>query len=92
MQQFLYRPNEQGDQSRLGVQRNAFSRPLIGTINIIFAAPRRIGSQPSRVLFVAQPLAEDVNPMLKRARVEVQLVLSFLEEGDGRPCNHMMML
>jgi len=53
LQQFLYRPNGQGDQSRSGAQGNASSRPLLGTINVIFAAPRRTGLQPSRVMSVA---------------------------------------
>ena len=44
LQQFLYRPNEQGDQSRSGGQGNASSRPPLGTINVIFAAPGRTGS------------------------------------------------
>ncbi|XP_030958453.1 uncharacterized protein LOC115980331 [Quercus lobata] len=84
LQKFLYRPNGQGDQSRSGAQGNASSRPPLGTINIIFAASRRTGSQPSRVMSVAWPLAKDVNPMLKRARVEVRLALSFSDEDKVR--------
>ena len=79
-QQFLYRPNGQGDQARLGAQGNASSRPPLGTINVIFAASRRIGSQPSRVMSVARPPVEDSNLESKRARVEVRLALSFSDE------------
>ena len=56
----------------------------MGTINIIFAALGRTSSQPSRVMFVARPLAEDINPMPKKARVEVRLVLSFSDEDKAR--------
>ena len=80
MQQFLYRPNGQGDQSRLGAQGDALLRPLLGTINVIFAAPGRTGSRPSRVMFVARLSTEDTNSEPKRARVEVRSSLSFLDE------------
>ena len=52
----------------------------MGTINVIFAAPQRIGSQPSRVISVARLLAKDIKTVPKRARVEVQLALSFSDE------------
>ena len=52
----------------------------MGTINVIFVAPRRTGLQPSRVMSVAQPIAEDVNLVPTRARVEVRPVLSFSDE------------
>ena len=52
----------------------------MGTINVIFAAPRRTGLQPSRVMFVARPIVEDVYPMLTKARVEVRPVLIFLDK------------
>ena len=41
--------------------RDASSRPLLGTINVIFATPGRTGSHPSRVMFVAQLSTEDNN-------------------------------
>ena len=52
-------------------QGNASSRLLIGTINVIFAAPGRTGSYPSRVMSVAQFIAEDVDSKPKKARVEI---------------------
>ena len=67
----LYRPNGQGDQLRLRAQGNASSRLPIGTINVIFAAPGRTGSYPSRVMSVAQFIAEDVDSKPKKARVEI---------------------
>ena len=52
----------------------------MGTINVIFVAPRRTDLQPSRVMSVARPIAEDVNLVPTRARVEVRPVLSFSDE------------
>ena len=52
----------------------------MGTINVIFAAPGRTGSHPSRVMFVARPPAEDSRPEPKRARVENRPTMSFSEE------------
>ena len=76
----LYRPNGQGDQSRLGAQGNTSSRPPLGTINIIFATPGRTGSHPSRVMSVARLSAEESNFEPKRARMEIQPALSFSDE------------
>ena len=50
------------------------------TINVIFAAPGRIGSCPSRVMSVARLSTEDNNLEPKRARIETPLVLGFLAE------------
>ena len=80
LQQFLYRPNGQGDQSRSRAQVNASSRPLLGIINVIFIASRKIGSQPSRVMSVTQLPTEESNRMPKRARMEARLTLSFSNE------------
>ena len=80
LHQFLYHLNRQGDQSRPGAQGNTSSRPLLGTINVIFAAPGRTDSHPSRVMSVAQLPAENSNSELKMAKVEIQLALSFSDE------------
>ncbi|XP_075655006.1 uncharacterized protein LOC142625196 [Castanea sativa] len=81
LQQFLYRPNGQVDHKGSSTQGNTFSRPLLGTINVIFAAPGRMGSCPSRVATVARPLPENSNHELKRAKVAIQLALSFSEKN-----------
>ena len=80
LQQFLYWPNGQGDQSRSGAQGDALLRPLLGTINVIFAALGRTDSRPSRVMSVARLSVEDTNSEPKRARMEVRSSLSFLDE------------
>ena len=45
--------------------------PLLGTINVIFVAHGKIGSHPSRVMFVARPPTKDPNSKSKKARVEI---------------------
>ena len=65
---------------RSGAQGNASLRPLLGTINVIFAAPRRTGFHHSMVMSVARLPAEDSNSKPKRARVEIRLGLSFSDK------------
>ena len=84
LQQFLYRPNRQGDQAGLRAQGNASSRPPLGKINVIFATLRRINSRPSGVMSIAQLPAENSNLKPKRARVEVRPTLSFSNENKVR--------
>ena len=76
----MYHFNRQGVQSRPGAQGNASSRPPLGTINVIFATPGRTDSHPFRVMSIAQLPAENSNFELKRAKVEIQPALSFLDE------------
>ena len=67
----------------------------MGLINIIFAAPGRIGSCPSRVLSVARLLAESNGPKPKRARVEIRPVLGFSDEdkiGTIQPHNDALVV
>ena len=56
------------------------SRLPLGTINVIFAAPGRTGSCPSRVMSVSRSLVEEYSSMPKRARMDVPLVLGFSDE------------
>ena len=83
MKQFLYHPNGQGGQAGLELQRNASSRDHLGTINVILAAPGKIGSHPSRVMSVARPPAEDPKHEPKRAKVEIRPTLSFSDDDKA---------
>ena len=49
-------------------------------INVIFTAPGRIGSYPSKIMSVAWLSAEDSNSEPKRAKVSIQSALSFSDE------------
>ena len=80
LKQFLYQPNEQGSEARSGAQRDASTRPHLGTIIVILTTLGRTSFQPSMVMSVARPLAKDLSPDLKRGRVEVRPALSFSGE------------
>ncbi|XP_075670135.1 uncharacterized protein LOC142639889 [Castanea sativa] len=77
LKQFLYRHNGQVDHTNSGTQGNTSSRPPLGTINVIFVTPGRTGSCPSHVMTVARLLPENSNHEPKRAKVAIQLALSF---------------
>ena len=55
-------------------------RPPLGTINVIFAILRRIGSCPSRIMSVSCCSDEGSNSLPKRVKMNVPLVLGFLDE------------
>ena len=84
MKQVLHHSSGQRDQTSSKPRRDASSRPPLGIINVIFAALERTGSCPSRVLSVARLFAEDPNYEPKKARVSIQLALSFsIEDKIG---------
>ena len=76
----MYQPNGQESQPRSTHQRDAFSRPPLGTISVILTALGRTGSYPSRVMSIARPHAEDLTPNSKRGRMEVRPTLSFSDK------------
>ena len=59
---------------------DASSRPPLGTINVIFAAPGRTRSYPSRVMSVSCYLDEGFSSMPKRVKMGTPLVLGFSDE------------
>ena len=61
-------------------ERENLSRPPLGTINVIFTAPGRTGSCPSRVMSVAYLSSEDGSHEPKRARLDRPLVMGFSDE------------
>ena len=65
----------------LRAQGNASLRSLLGTINVIFAALKKTGSHPSKVMSVAQPPVENSNVESKGVRVKIQPALSFFRQG-----------
>ena len=80
LKQLLHHSSGLGGQANSGFEREIPSRPLLGTINVIFAAPGRTGSCLFRVMFVARLSSEDTNQEPKRARVERPLVIGFSDE------------
>ena len=80
MKQLLHHSNGLGSQANSGSQRDIPSRPPLETINVIFVAPSRTGSCPSRIISVARLSSGDINQDPKRARVELLLVMDFSDE------------
>ena len=75
--------------------RDSSSRPPLRTINVIFAAPSRTSSYPSRVMSVARLSTEDSNSEPKRARIETSLVLGFMADdkiGTIQPHDDALMV
>ena len=80
LKQILHHSSGLGSQANFESQRDIPSRPLLGTINVIFAAPGRIGSCPSRIMSITRLSSGDINQDRKRARVELPLVMGFSDE------------
>ena len=76
----LHHSSGLGGQANSGSQRDVPSRLPLGTINVIFNAPGRTRSCPSRVMSVARLSSRDTNQEPKRARVERTLVMGFSDE------------
>ena len=79
MKQLLHHSSGLGGQTNSRSERENPLRPPLGTINIIFAAPGRTGSCPSRVMFVARLSSKDTSHEPKRAKLERPLVMGFLD-------------
>ena len=80
LKQLLYHSNGQGSQANFESRRDVSSRPPLGTINVIFAAPGRTGSCPSKVMSVTRLSSGDINQDPKRARMELPLVKGFSDK------------
>ena len=80
MKQLLYHSSGLGRWANSRSQREIPSIAPLGTINVIFDAPGRTGSCPSKVMPVARLSSEDTSHEPKRARVERPLVMGFSDE------------
>ncbi|XP_030924918.1 uncharacterized protein LOC115951944 [Quercus lobata] len=80
LKQLLYHSSGRGSQTGSEFRGDAFSRLPLGTINVIFAAPGRTGSCPSRVRSVSRYLVEESSSMPKKVKMGIPLVLGFSNE------------
>ena len=80
LKQLLHHSSGLGSQANSGSQRDIPLRPPMRTINVIFVAPGRIGSCPSRIVSVACLSSRDLNQDPKKARVELSLIMGFSDE------------
>ena len=84
LKSLLHHFSGQGNHTSLDSQKNAHSRLPLGTINVIFTAPGRTGSYPSRVMLVARLSADEDGSELKRAKSLPQPTLGFSDEDKAR--------
>ena len=80
MKELLHHSSSRTEQTNLDPRRDTPSRPPLGTINVIFAAPGRTGSSLSRVMSMARLPTKDSNEGLKRAKMDIQPILGFSNE------------
>ena len=80
LKQLLHHSSGLGSQANSESQRDIPSRLPLGTINVIFAAPSRTRSCPSRIMSVARLSSGDTNQDPNRARAELLLVMGFSDE------------
>ena len=71
-----------GAKQALSIEEMLLQDPLLGIINVIFAASGRTRSCPSKVMSVASLSSGDINQDPKRAKVEIPLVMVFLNEDN----------
>ena len=64
----------------MGYQKEFVLRPSLGKINVIFAAPDRIGVYPSGFMSIARPDTEDRVLESKQGRLEAQPTSGFFDE------------
>ena len=83
MKQLLHHSSGLGGQTNARSERENLSRPPLGTINVIFAAPGRTGSWPSRVMSVAHLSPKDGRHEPKRAKLDQSLVMGFSDEDKN---------
>ena len=80
MKQLLHHSSGLGGQTDARSERENLSRPPLETINVIFAAPGRMGSWPSSVMSVGHLSPEDGRHEPKRAKLDRSLVMGFSDE------------
>ncbi|XP_065618567.1 uncharacterized protein LOC111997137 [Quercus suber] len=80
LKHLLHHSSGRESQTSTESRRNDPSKPSLGTINVVFAAPGRTGSLPSKVMSIARSSITDACQNLKRAKVAVQLVIGFSDE------------
>ena len=95
LKHLLHHSSGRGGQSSSAPQGNAAPKLPLGTINVIFAAPGRTGSFPSRIMSVSCYSDEDFNSRPKRIKTNVPLVLSFSnaeKQGTIQPHDNALMV
>ena len=95
LKQLLHHSSGLGGQTDTRSKRENLSRPPLGTINVIFAAPDRTGSWPSRVMSMAHLSPKDSRHESKKAKLDRSLVMGFSDEdkiGTIQPHNDALVI
>ena len=79
LKHILHHSSGRGGQIGSTLQGDAASKPPLGTINVIFATPRRTRSCLSRIMSVSCYSDDGSTSGPKRIKTNVPLVLSFLD-------------
>ena len=80
LKQLLHHSSGWGSQTSSESRGDASSRLPLGIINVIFVAPGRTRSCPSRVMSVSRYPVEESSSMPKRVKMGIPLVLGFSDE------------
>ncbi|XP_065616519.1 uncharacterized protein LOC136061960 [Quercus suber] len=80
LRHLLHPSSGRGGQMGSGPRRDDLTKPPLGTINVVFAAPGRTGSWPLKVMSVVRPPAGELGRGLKRVKSGAPLVIGFLDE------------
>ena len=79
LKHLLHHSSGRGGQANSAFRGNIALRPPMGTTNVIFAAPGRTGSCPSRIMSISCCSGENSSPLPKRIKMSVPLMLSFTD-------------
>ena len=80
LKHLLHHFSDRGSQTNSAFRGNVTSRPPLGTINVIFAAPGKTESCPSRIMLISYCSNEGSSSMPKIVKMNVPLVLGFSDE------------
>ena len=80
LKHLLHHSSDRGSQTNSAFRGNVASRPPLGTINVIFAAPGKTESCPSRIMLISYCSNEGSSSMPKIVKMNVPLVLGFSDE------------
>ncbi|XP_065619637.1 uncharacterized protein LOC136063342 [Quercus suber] len=95
LRHLLHHTSGQGGPTSAESRRDDPSKPPLGTINVIFAAPGRTGSWPSKVMSVDRLSAGESGHGPKRCKLDDQLVLGFSDAdkvGTVQPHDDMLVV
>ncbi|XP_065626606.1 uncharacterized protein LOC136066358 [Quercus suber] len=79
----LHHSSGRGGQVNFGSEKSDSTKPPLGIINVIFVAPGRTGSWPSKVMSVARLPVGDIGPDPRSSRPAVSPVLDFSDEDKA---------